>query len=71
MKKPRFQDDDGNWVCAGDRVKFVYGIPFVKVVGKVVNQNGQLRVLTPGHNPSSCPLRSLRYHVGAWWKEEA
>lgn len=68
-RAPRFKDDAGNWVYEGDTVKFAYGIPPVHVVGKVFARHGTLYVYTPDHNPTECPLRSLRYHVRAWWKE--
>lgn len=66
----RLRDDDGNWVTAGDRVRFNYGIPPVCVRCKVVERRGTLWVLTPGHTPSECPLRALRWYVGGWFKQE-
>lgn len=71
MSKPLFlHDDDGEKVSAGDRVRFNYGIPLVPVVGKVIQRKHQLIILTPGHLPKESNLRSLRRHVGAWFKEK-
>ena len=64
-----YRDDDGEFVYAGDKVQFSYGIPPVGVTGKVIERDGTLIVLTPGHKPKECKLRSLRRYVGAWWKQ--
>jgi len=64
------RDDDGKLVGAGDEVVFSYGIPPVRVEGKVVEWLGNLWVLTPKHIPVSVKLRSLRRYVGAWWKKD-
>jgi hypothetical protein len=61
-------DDDGCRTYAGDKVSFSYGIPPVHVVGDVIATSGCLIVLTPGHKPESCLLRSLRQYVGGWFK---
>jgi hypothetical protein len=63
------RDDDGKRVTAGDTVRFCYGIPPVAVVAKIVTCDGRLIALTPGHNPPECNLRTLRKHVGSWYKE--
>jgi len=63
------KDDDGVKVQAGDTVRFNYGIPPVLVKAKLVQRGKQLIALTPGHNPVECNLRSLRRHVGSWFKE--
>jgi len=64
-------DDDRVPVKVGDTVRFNYGIPPVGVDAKIVQRNGQLIALTPGHNPAECNLRSLRKHVGNWYKQNA
>ena len=64
-------DDDGEPVGAGDTVVFSYGIPPVHVVAPVVERDGRLVVLTPGHTPVEGKLRSLRYFVGGWYKQDA
>lgn len=71
MKRLTLRDDAGNKVGAGDKVSFNYGIPPVYVVGSVVKKNGRLVVLTPGHTPPECKLRSLRSYVGGWLKCDA
>lgn len=63
------RDDDGQRVQAGDSVRFVYGLPPVAVVAKIVERDGWLVALTPGHTPAECNLRTLRRHVGSWYKE--
>jgi len=70
MSKPRYKDDDGEWVYAGDTITFSFGIPPVRVKARIMNRSGTLWVLP--HNPRTegCPLRALRGYVGAWWKEE-
>lgn len=63
-------DSDGNIVNVGDHVKFSFGIPPVSVRGKVImDDNRNLVVLTPGHNPDRCLLRSLHHYVGVFYKE--
>ena len=44
-----------------------YGIPGVAVHAKVIERNGELIALTPGHNPSECRMSILRKHVGNFW----
>ena len=64
----RMRDDDGVWVHAGDSVRFSYGIPPVRVIAPVVKRGKSLIVITDGHHPSECNLRSLRKYVGNWYK---
>jgi hypothetical protein len=66
----RLRDDDGQWVTAGDRIRFSFGIPPIAVEAEVIERNGRLIALTPGHTPSECLLRSLRNYVGEWFKVE-
>jgi len=65
----RLRDDDGEWVMAGDAVHFSYGIPPVGVDAPIVERDGKLVGLCPGHNPPQFNLRSLRRHVGNWYKQ--
>lgn len=61
-------DSDGHRTYAGDTILFSYGIPPVRVTAEIVNRNGKLVALTPGHSPSSCTLSRLKSCVGEWWK---
>ncbi len=63
------RDSDGVPTKDGDTVHFNYGIPPVAVNAKIVRRGGSLIVLTPGHNPKECNLRTLRKYVGSWYKE--
>lgn len=62
------RDDDGLPVGAGDKIRFCYGIPSVIVIADVVEHQGKLVALTPGHHPAECNLRRLRHYVGMWFK---
>jgi len=62
-------DDHGKETTEGDHVRFTYGIPPVYVCGPVIRRGKSLIVLTPGHKPDECNLRSLRSYVGVWYKE--
>lgn len=68
MKNSTSKDSDGKIVRAGDRIRFSYGIPPIVVVAEVVERDGVLIALTPGHNPDECKLRTLRRHVCEWFK---
>lgn len=69
-KKPiRLRDDNGELVGAGDAVWFSYGIPPIPVIARIVERDGKLIGLCPGHNPSEFNLRSLRNYVGTWYKQ--
>jgi len=68
--KLTLRDDNGEPVGPGDTIRFSYGIPPVVVMAKVVERDGKLIALTPGHNPTDANLRSLRKHVGEWYKGE-
>ena len=61
------KDDDGNPVGAGDFIRFSYGIPPVGVKAKIIERDGKLIALTPGHRPDECNLKSLRRHVGQFY----
>lgn len=61
-------DDDKRRTCAGDTVFFSYGIPMVAVRAKIIQRGKSLIALTPGHHPAEINLRSLRRHVGAWFR---
>jgi hypothetical protein len=64
-------DDDGELVCAGDTLRFSYGIPPVGVTANVVRRGKTLMVLTPGHKPTECALKNLRKCVGNFYKVKA
>jgi hypothetical protein len=66
--KPYCIDDDGNRVRAGDTIFFSYGIPPVYVKAEIIDRDGKLVALTPGHCPSECTLKRLRRYVGAWYR---
>ncbi len=68
MGGPDIRDDDGAIVKVGDRINFSYGIPGVRVEGDLVEEQGVLSVLTPGHKPERCELSKLRGYVGHFWK---
>ena len=64
----RMKDGDGEWVKAGDLVWFAYGIPPKRVYGEVFERDGQLIMPTPDENPKEISLRSLKHHVGDFFK---
>ena len=78
MKPLRMRDDAGQWVTHGDWIEFSYGIPPVAVRAKVEKfeiwdscWNESLVVICPAeHKPRIAFLRTLRRHVGEWWKVE-
>lgn len=61
------KDSDGVVVKPGDAVRFSYGIPPVGVCAEVIERDGRLIALTPGHNPKECPVSQLKRHVGDFW----
>lgn len=61
------KDDDGKHVGPGDFIRFSYGIPPVAVKAKIIERDGKLIALTPGHKPDECNLKSLRRHVGQFY----
>jgi len=63
-------DDDGERTGAGDVVHFSYGIPPVGVDAQIIERDGRLVGLCPGHNPPEFKLRSLRRYVGGWYKHK-
>lgn len=63
------RDDDNRTVRAGDTIWFSYGIPPVLTHAKIMQRGKSLIAVTEGHSPTECNLRSLRRHVGAWFKE--
>ena len=62
-------DDDGKRTTAGDTVCFSYGIPPVRALAKIIERDGVLVGICPGHNPDEFKLRSLRRYVGDWYKQ--
>lgn len=67
MAKP-IKDSDGREVKSGDTIHFGYGIPPVAVLAKVIERDGDLIALTPGHKPAECKVKHLARHVGDFWK---
>jgi len=67
MAKP-VKDSDGHEVNPGDTIHFCYGIPPVGVRAKVIERDGDLIALTPGHNPAECKVKHLARYVGDFWK---
>ena len=63
-------DDDGIKVRPGDTIQFSYGIPPVQVRAKIVQRGRSLIALVADASPSECNLRSLRRHVGCWYRVE-
>lgn len=61
------KDSDGTVVTEGCHVHFSYGIPPVGVLALVVERNGKLIALTPGHNPEQCPVAALKKYVCEFW----
>jgi len=67
---PRLRDGAGEWVTAGDTIRFTFGLPPIVAFAKIIERDGKLIALTPTHNPPECNLRSLRRYVGYWFKED-
>ena len=60
----KYYDSEGQCIKPGDIVRFSYGLPPIAVDAKIVRRGGRLTALTPGHNPPSCPVHSLKRFVG-------
>ena len=67
MRKPRYKDDDGEWVYEGDTIAFTSGE--IIYTAKIMNRAGTLWVLPENPRVEGGPLRSLRRYVSGWWKE--
>lgn len=65
MARP-ITDEDGAVVKAGCTINFGYGIPPVGVYAKVVERNGELIALTPGHNPAQCAVSYIKKYFNFW-----
>lgn len=63
------RDSDMMQIRAGNWIRFSYGIPPRVVRAEVVERNGRLIALTPGHTPDECDLRALRIAVGEFWRD--
>lgn len=61
------RDSDGTEVKEGDILSFAYGIPPVPVLARVIERDGKLIALTPGHKPKECPVSQLEKHVCDFW----
>lgn len=65
MRKP-LKDSDGNLINADGHLHFGYGIPPVSVYAQVIERNGRLVALTPGHNPESAPVATIVRDFDCW-----
>ena len=65
------KDRYGKKVKEGDRLESAYGIPGRRIVGTVTSIDGELWVLTPGHEPSKCKLRAFKRYLGEFEVQEA
>lgn len=61
------RDSDGRLVGAGGTIAFSYGIPPVPVLAHVIERNGKLIALTPGHKPNECHVEKLKRYVCDFW----
>ncbi len=64
------KDEYGIKVKVGDVLSSAYGIPGRRILGTVIERDGVLWVLTPGHNPSECTLRQFKKHLGEFEVEK-
>lgn len=64
------KDTDGLMVRPGDWIRFCYGIPPVAVDAEVIQRNGRLIALTPGHTPPEATIPQLRRWVGTFQRIE-
>lgn len=62
------RDSSGEEVCAGDLVRFAYGVPPRGVEARVIERNGHLVALTPNDTPRECRLDKLEQLVGGFYK---
>lgn len=60
-------DSDGIEVKAGDLIRFAYDQPPVGVAASVIDRNGKLIAITPGHRPRECPVDALERYVHDFW----
>lgn len=66
-RKPKpLVDDDGVEIVAGCILHFGYGIPPVGVDAKVVERDGVLIALTPGHLPDEAPVSHITRFFNCW-----
>lgn len=65
MARP-ITDDRGTPVTAGCTIEFAYGIPGVGVTAKVIERNGKLIALTPGHKPAECAVSYIKKYFNFW-----
>lgn len=61
------RDSYGKEVKPGSIVHFGYGSPCVGVWADVIERDGVLVALTPGHRPDECRVKDLKKHVGDFW----
>jgi hypothetical protein len=70
MPARKIKDDDGVVVTPGCRIAFSYSIPPVPVEAEVIERDGKIIALTPGHNPPECPVAKLQEYVWSFWVVE-
>ena len=70
MGKRRVLDSDGAEVTAGCTIHFAYGIPPVSVRAPVIDRDGVLIALTPGHNPAEAPVSTFKLCFIEFWVEK-
>lgn len=58
-KRPVLKDFDGTPIKPGCALFFTYGIPGRSVRAQVIERDGALIALTPGHNPAESPVTEL------------
>lgn len=59
-------DDDGVEITPGCTLVFSYGVPPVVVEAKVIERDGTLIALTPGHTPAEAPVRDITPFFNCW-----
>jgi hypothetical protein len=67
MAKRRMLDSNRKAVTPGCSIHFSYGIPGVGVTAPVVDEDGVLIALTPGHKPPRIKVAELKRHVGEFY----
>ena len=70
MSADHHNDDYGRVIRAGDTLCFSYGIPPVLVEAEVIERDGQLIALTPGHSPSEAPISEITQYFNCWVKQD-
>ncbi|MDC7221588.1 MAG: hypothetical protein PQJ59_16760 [Spirochaetales bacterium] len=66
----KYYDDWGEEIKEGDNIVTSYGIPPKPLKGKVIIEEGEMIVLTPGHNPEKCDLNYLIHNFNVYKETE-